>query len=240
MKGERATHQSDVYALAAVLYECLTGVVPFPKDSEAAVLYAQMADPPPKVTDQRPELPVSLDEVIAMGMAKDPAERYRSCEQLLMETKRTFTQRTRAAFTPPRPLEAPQETGIRPAESDVPTRAGQAGAAAPSRPPGRPEPTVAGRSTRRFPAAIDPTVPGGPEPTVPGRDSTRRSRAGPGRPCPAEAARTAPARTAPGAAVPAAAAATRGRRHARLAPRIRPPPRPGSCPSGAPPAVLRC
>ena len=76
IKGDRATTQSDVYSLAAVLYECFTGVVPYPKDSEAAVLYAHMADPPPKITDHRPELPGTLDEVIATGMAKEPAERY--------------------------------------------------------------------------------------------------------------------------------------------------------------------
>ena len=76
IKGDRATTQSDVYSLAAVLYECFTGVVPYPKDSEAAVLYAHMADPPPKITDHRPELPATLDEVIATGMAKEPAERY--------------------------------------------------------------------------------------------------------------------------------------------------------------------
>jgi serine/threonine protein kinase len=120
--GERATSKSDVYALAAVLYECLTGVVPFPKESEAALLYAQMADPPPKITDLRPELGAGLDEVIARGMAKDPTERYASCSRLIHETTRTFTRRTRAVFTPPRPIEAPQETGIRPPESQVPTR----------------------------------------------------------------------------------------------------------------------
>ena len=204
VKGEKATHQSDVYALAAVLYECLTGVVPFPKDSEAAVLYAQMADPPPKVTDQRPELPISLDEVIAKGMAKDPAERYRSCGQLLMETKRTFTQRTRAAFTPPRPLEAPEETGIRPAEAEVATRSGEAGTV-----PAAPEPTVPGGPEPTVPGAIDRTVAGGPEPTVAGGPESTVA-GGPGPTVPAEDARTAPARTAPGGAMPTAAAATAG------------------------------
>ena len=122
IKGERATKRSDVYALAAVLYECLSGLVPFPKDSEAAVLYAHMAEDAPKLTEQRPELPATLDEVIAKGMAKDPAERYDSGGQLLLEANRSFTRRTRAAFTPPRPIETPQETGIRSAEVDVPTR----------------------------------------------------------------------------------------------------------------------
>ena len=56
-----------------MLYECLTGIVPYPKESEAAVLYAHLSDQPPKVTDQRPELPAGLDRVIATGMAKDPA-----------------------------------------------------------------------------------------------------------------------------------------------------------------------
>jgi protein kinase-like protein len=207
VKGEKATHKSDVYALAAVLYECLTGIVPFPKDSEAAVLYAQMADPPPKVTDQRPELPVSLDDVIALGMAKDPAERYNSCGQLLMETKRTFTQRTRAAFTPPRPLEAPQETGIRPAEADVPTRAGRAEDGQPATVPGGPDPTVPGGPEPTVAGEPDPTVPGGPGPTVPGGPGPTVP-GGPGPTVPAEDARTAPAATAPTEPVPAAAAAT--------------------------------
>ena len=130
IKGERATKRSDVYALAAVLYECLSGLVPFPKDSEAAVLYAHMAEDAPRLTEQRPELPATLDEVIAKGMAKDPAERYESGGQLLLEANRTFTRRTRAAFTPPRPIETPQETGIRSAEVDVPTRQSPAARAA--------------------------------------------------------------------------------------------------------------
>ena len=148
IKGEKATNRSDVYALSAVLYECLSGLVPFPKDSEAAVLYAHMAEGPPKLTDIRPELPASLDEVIARGMAKDPNERFPSSGALLLEANRTFTRRTRAAFTPPRPIESPQETGIRSAELDVPTRE------APSRGPIAPEQGAPGAETNA------PTEPG--------------------------------------------------------------------------------
>jgi serine/threonine protein kinase len=122
IKGDHATTSSDVYALAAVLYECLTGVVPFPKDSEAAVLYAHMADPPPEVTKERPDLPGGLDEVLIKAMDKDPANRYDSPTALLEDINRAFDRRTRAAFTPPGPIEVPEETGIRAAEVDVSTR----------------------------------------------------------------------------------------------------------------------
>jgi serine/threonine protein kinase len=122
IRGDRAAVQSDVYALAAVMYECLTGVVPFPKESEAAVLYAHMADPPPRVSDHRPDLPGQLDEVMATAMAKDPAERPAAASALMLEVNRAFSRRMRAAFTPPGPIEVPEETGIRPAEKHVGTR----------------------------------------------------------------------------------------------------------------------
>ena len=50
INGERATAASDIYSLAGVIYECLTGEVPYPKPAEAAVLYAHVADPPPRPT----------------------------------------------------------------------------------------------------------------------------------------------------------------------------------------------
>jgi Protein kinase domain len=208
VKGERATHQSDVYALAAVLYECLTGIVPFPKDSEAAVLYAQMAEPPPKVTDQRPELSVSLDQVIEKGMAKDPAERYDTCGQLFLETRRSFTQRTRAAFTPPRPLEVPQETGIRPPEADVPTREGAADDGPPPTVPAAPEPTAPAPEPTA--PAAEPTAPAA-EPTAPAAAAPTAAAAGAGaaaaEPTAAASEGAAPAAKLPGAAEPPDAAA---------------------------------
>jgi hypothetical protein len=132
IRGESATIQSDVYALAGVLYECLTGVVPFPKESEAAVLYAHMADPPPRVTEQRPDLPAQLDAVLTRAMSKDPSERPRSATELLLEVNHTFSRRMRAAFTPPGPIEIPEETGIRQPEVDVPTREAPAKPAEPA------------------------------------------------------------------------------------------------------------
>src|SRR4051794_31910508 len=83
IQGEGATRSSDIYSLSAVLYECLTGIVPYPKDSDAAVLYAHLSLPPPPVKEARPDLPEQLDDVIRTGMAKEPGERQPTAEALI-------------------------------------------------------------------------------------------------------------------------------------------------------------
>ncbi|HEY7025848.1 MAG TPA: serine/threonine-protein kinase [Candidatus Limnocylindrales bacterium] len=70
--------RADQYALAATTYQMLTGELPFKRDNEMATVNAQLFDPPPKVTDLRPDLPARVDDVIAKGMAKRPEDRYRT------------------------------------------------------------------------------------------------------------------------------------------------------------------
>jgi hypothetical protein len=122
IRGQDATAASDIYALAAVLYECLSGVVPYPKDSEAAVLYAHMSDEAPSVTEARPDLPRELDYVIRRAMAKEPEQRPNTAHEMIVDAERAFDPQTRAAIKPPGPLESPEEAGIRKAEVDVDTR----------------------------------------------------------------------------------------------------------------------
>jgi hypothetical protein len=80
--GRELDHRSDVYSLGCTLYVMLTGALPFPRDSQIAVMHAHLTDPPPLVTSERPALPSELDDVIAKAMAKDPEHRYRSCREL--------------------------------------------------------------------------------------------------------------------------------------------------------------
>jgi serine/threonine protein kinase len=75
IKGQQADSRSDIYSFGAVTYECLTGIVPYPRDTEAAVLYAHLADPPPSPTEANPTLPASLDAPIDRALSKDPADR---------------------------------------------------------------------------------------------------------------------------------------------------------------------
>jgi hypothetical protein len=80
--GRELDHRSDVYSLGCTLYVMLSGSVPFPRDSQIAVMHAHLADPPPQVTLANPSLPMEMDDVIARAMAKDPDHRYRSCREL--------------------------------------------------------------------------------------------------------------------------------------------------------------
>jgi predicted Ser/Thr protein kinase len=87
VRGDEVTGASDRYAFAAVLYECLAGQVPFPRETEAALLYAHVSEPPPAVSERRPELPAALDALLARGLAKDPAGRYPTATQLVRDAQ---------------------------------------------------------------------------------------------------------------------------------------------------------
>ncbi|OBH86287.1 serine/threonine-protein kinase PknH/PknJ [Mycobacterium scrofulaceum] len=78
------TYRADIYALACVLYECLTGSPPYRADSVSVLVTAHMMDPIPQPTALRPGIPKAFDAVIARGMAKKPADRYASAGDLAL------------------------------------------------------------------------------------------------------------------------------------------------------------
>lgn len=91
IEGREITASADLYALGCVLQECLTGAPPFTKDSEVALLYAHLQEPPPPPSSVRPELPPAIDGVMAKALAKSPAERYGSCGEFMAAARSAVT-----------------------------------------------------------------------------------------------------------------------------------------------------
>ncbi|WP_308214349.1 serine/threonine-protein kinase [Solirubrobacter ginsenosidimutans] len=85
LDGERVGAATDIYGLACLAVETLTGTVPYLRDTDAATMYAHIVEPPPSVSERRPELPKALDDVLATGMAKDPDDRQASAGGLVVE-----------------------------------------------------------------------------------------------------------------------------------------------------------
>ena len=131
--GEDA--RADIYSLACVLYECLTGSPPFDEDTMAGLVAAHLNSPPPQPSSTRPTVPEQIDQVVATGMAKDPDNRYATTVELARAASEAIT-------TPlPRPIpptvvdypdEPPVVPGTVPVTPAPPTTPVPAPAAAPT------------------------------------------------------------------------------------------------------------
>jgi YVTN family beta-propeller protein len=99
IEGKPVDGRADVYSLGCLLYECLAGEVPFPRDSELAVLWAHVNEPPPKLPAYS-----ALEPVIAKALAKDPQERYASCAELVEAARETLGLRDVLVVRDRRPL----------------------------------------------------------------------------------------------------------------------------------------
>jgi streptogramin lyase len=83
IEGGEIDGRTDVYSLGCLLYECLTGAPPFAASSRLAVAWAHLEEEPPRASERRPELASAVNAVLARAMAKDPADRYASCGELV-------------------------------------------------------------------------------------------------------------------------------------------------------------
>ena len=128
IEGKQLDGRADVYSLGCVLYECLTGAPVYDKDSEVALMYAHLLEPPPSVTAVRPDLPAEVDELVAKAMAKSRDDRFATAREFATEARsvlgRGTAASTSAAATTARP--PAQETVFaasaqRPPATDAPS-----------------------------------------------------------------------------------------------------------------------
>ena len=100
--GGEIDRRADVYSLGCVLFECLAGSRPFERDSELSVVFAHLNEPPPRLSDHRPELPQAFDDVVATALAKSPDERYATCGELVAAARAALRGETHERRARPR------------------------------------------------------------------------------------------------------------------------------------------
>jgi serine/threonine-protein kinase len=116
-------HRCDVYALACVLYEFLTGVPPYGEHRDLpSLMTAHITALIPLPSQKRPGLPPGFDEVIARGMAKNPDHRYPSAGTLAAAAQNALTADRPASIPPPAPRPDPQAVTAQPGLFEPPAR----------------------------------------------------------------------------------------------------------------------
>jgi len=135
IEAKHLDHRVDIYALGCVLYELLTGSVPFPETSPFATMTAHLKSPPPRPSEKVPWLPPGFDDVVAKAMAKDPDDRYNNCRELSLAARAALVAADPAASTPTRAEVVAPSPAAPPADRDRTSVEAAAAVAAPAAAP---------------------------------------------------------------------------------------------------------
>jgi serine/threonine-protein kinase len=116
--GQATTPASDVYAIGIIIFEMLTGRLPFEADTLPALALKHLHEPPPAVTSFNPAVPVQLEQIVQKVLSKEPAGRYRTAGQL-ERILRSYHESSQQDTGPIYPLRAAEAPASRPPYSTI-------------------------------------------------------------------------------------------------------------------------
>jgi serine/threonine protein kinase len=176
-QGERPTAASDVYSIGVVMFEMLTGRLPFTGANQQELAMAHIRSPIPKVTDINPAVPESLSQIISKVMSKEPSNRYRMADQLghiLISYRERMRQQT--ASDSDRVVVPPTSPPQRVSQSTPPPEQHQPGPVPAVRPEQRPKiPAPPGSPKQGLPTQRYSAAPNAPNPPNYGRPAVPAS-----------------------------------------------------------------
>jgi tRNA A-37 threonylcarbamoyl transferase component Bud32 len=143
IEGKELDARADVYSLGCMVYECLTGAAVFAdKDTGVALMYAHLLEPPPRVSDRRPDLPPTLDDVVGKAMAKSRDDRYDGPKEFAAALRGALADAPAKQAAPPTVAAPGLAAAAAAEEAAAPAAAAPADATPAATPGGGPPPTA--------------------------------------------------------------------------------------------------
>lgn len=130
--GRPGDERSDIYSLAIVFYQLITGDLPFDAETSMGIILKHISEPPPSPRALRPDLPEAVEQVLVRALAKDPTQRYQVVTEFTTDLQRAAAgqmlmlpplKETEIAPSPPRTISRPptQEQTPLPSSTPIPT-----------------------------------------------------------------------------------------------------------------------